>query len=141
MWLGITGLLAHIGGWATLASSFPAQGDIDGERFRFASGSIGWRYFPVSYGNCLFVTINSEGLRLSILFPFRFQSPPFFVPWSSAESVDEKRLFFFKYYVLNIRDHWPRITLRGSTGRRAKEAFEAFQAHGRTNKRGAQLGR
>lgn len=128
MWLGITGLLAYMGGWAILASSFRAERETDGERFRFRSGSVGWQFFPVRYGNCLFVTVNPEGLRLSILFPFRFLSPPLFIPWSKAESVEEKKIFFFRYYVLSIRDHWPRITLRGSTGRHAKDAFEAFRA-------------
>ena len=128
MWLVITGLLAHLGGWASLASSFRAEREFDGERFRFNSGSLGWSFFPVQYGNCLFVTVNPEGLRLSIFFMFRFLSPPLFIPWAKMESVEEKQIFFFKYYVLSVRDHWPRISLRGAAGRHAKEAYEAFRS-------------
>jgi hypothetical protein len=55
-WLFLTGLLAYLGGWTKLAGRFRADGPgvpVDGERFRFASGSLGRRAFPVSYGNCL----------------------------------------------------------------------------------------
>ena len=83
---------------------------------------------PVHYGNCLFVVINDRGLRLSILFLFRFLSPPMFVPWSEAESVEEKQMLLMRYYTVSIRNHWPRITLRGAAGRRAKAAFDAFRA-------------
>ena len=33
MWFGFTGLSSHIGGWASLASLFPAHDDVTGERF------------------------------------------------------------------------------------------------------------
>src|SRR5262245_13408990 len=124
-WLFVTGLLAYLGGWVSLAERFRAERSVDGERFRFASGSVGLRYVPVSYGNCLFVTVNREGLYLSIFFPFRFLSPPLFIPWSRVESIQEGRILFFRYYVIVIRDNWSRITLRGTPGRRAKETYEA----------------
>jgi hypothetical protein len=134
MWLGITGLLSYIGGWASLASAFPAHDEVIGERFSFRSGSLGWRYFPVRYGNCLFVTVGREGFRLSILFPFRFLSPPIFVPWAKVVSVEEKRLFFLSYSVLSIRDHWSRISVRGAPGRSLKAHFEEYHTGGRSTK-------
>jgi hypothetical protein len=134
MWLGITALLSYIGGWASLSSAFPANDEVDGKRFRFRSGSLGRPYFPVRYGNCLFVIVNQQGFRLSILFPFRFLSPPIFVPWANVLGVEEKRVFFFKYYVVSIRDHWSRISLQGGLGDSVKEQFEAFHASGRSNK-------
>lgn len=133
MWIGITGLVSYISGWASLASTFNVRDDIDGERFRFCSGSLGWRYFPVSYGNCLFVTVNEVGFWLSILFIFRVLSPPFFVPWSKVVSVEERGVLFFKYYVLSIRDHWSRVSVWGSAGRQLKERFDASHAIGRSN--------
>src|SRR5580704_5661625 len=78
-WLFLTGLLAYFGGWTSLAGRLRADGPdvpVDGKRFRFASGSLGRRFFPVSYGNCLFVVVAPQGLRLSIFLPFRFLSPP-----------------------------------------------------------------
>jgi hypothetical protein len=133
-WLAITGSLSYIGGWASLARAFPANNEVDGQRFRFRSGSLGWRYFPVSYGNCLFVTVSEAGFRLSILFAFRFLSPPIYVPWDDVAAVEEKRLFFFSYYVLSIRDHWSRISVWGTPGRSLKEHFEAYHAAGRAKK-------
>jgi hypothetical protein len=128
LWLGITALLSHLGGWASLANAFPANDEVDGERFRFRSGSLGKPYFPVRYGNCLFATVGQHGFRLAILFPFRFLSPPIFVPWAAVLSVEEKRVFLVKYYVLSIRDQWSRISLRGTLGRSVKEQFDAYNA-------------
>lgn len=125
MWLVITGLLARFSGWASLATPFRAESRPEGERFRFVSGSLGRQFLPVSYGNCLFVTVNPKGLYLSILFPFRFQGPPLFVPWSRVESAVEQRFLLVPYVVITIRDHWARISLRGASGRSAKEFYEA----------------
>ncbi len=134
MWFGITGLLSHIAGWASLASMYPSDSDIEGEHFRFCSGSLGKRYFPVKYSNCLSFTVNERGFRLSILFLFRFLSPPIFVPWDKVETVEEKRMFFVSYFVLSIRDHWSQISVRGTAGRSLKEQFERYQASRRSNK-------
>ena len=124
MWLGATGLLAHLSGWAHLAKQYKANGALEGNRFHFASGSMGLRFFPVNYGNCLFVTVTAQGIRLAILFAFRFQSPPFYLPWSDVESVVEKRfLFLFPYTVITVKDHWPRISLWGRAGKAVVESY------------------
>jgi hypothetical protein len=125
MWLVSSGLVAHLCGWASLAERFRADSRPEGERFRFVSGSMGWRFLPVSYGNCLFVTVSPQGLYLSILFPFRFLSPPLFVPWSRVETVIERRILIIRYVIIRIRDHWARISLRGASGRLVKEFYEA----------------
>lgn len=123
MWFGITGLLSHLGGWASLATHFRAVQPKNGETFHFVSGSIGTGIFPVNYGGCLFVTVNSNGFHLSILFPFRFQSPPLDIPWSQVESVKETRLLFSRRTVIRLRNHWPTITIRGRAGQSIGEAY------------------
>ena len=90
LWFAMSALLASWSGWAQLAKTHSAVNKIEGEHFRFVSGSIG-RGVPVSYSSCLFVTVNELGFRLSVLFPFRFRSPPLFLSWSDVESVSEKR--------------------------------------------------
>jgi hypothetical protein len=120
LWLGGCALLAHVSGWASLIKRYAATGRVDGTRFRFASGALGRKYFSVSYGNCLFVTINSQGMRLSIFFPFRFLCPPLFLPWSSLETVEKRHFLFFPYHVLTIRDHWARLSLYASAGQRGR---------------------
>jgi hypothetical protein len=123
LWFAITGLLAHLGGWARLARRFRATQPPRGERFRFASGSMGWRFLPVNYGGCLFVTVGEEGIHLSILFLFRFLSPPLFIPWTAMESVTEKRFIVSTYTAIRVRGEWPGIALRGRAGHYVREAY------------------
>ena len=94
MWVGICALLSMLGGWTSLAGEFRATQRTDGQRFRFVSGSMGSRMLPVSYGGCLFVTVNEIGFGLSLLFPFRPLSPPLFIPWTEVASAETKRFFF-----------------------------------------------
>jgi hypothetical protein len=123
MWFAIGGFLALLSGWWSLASRFSAAGAILGERFRFVSGSMGLRFFPVNYGNCLFITVNDEGFRLTILFVFRFLSPPLFIPWTGVESVVEKRFLFMRYAAIRIRENWPRLSFYGKAGKSILEAY------------------
>jgi hypothetical protein len=116
LWTGISVVLSMLGGWARLAESFRAAGPVEGERFRFVSGSMGAASLPVSYGNCLFVTVNDAGFGLSILFPFRLFSPPLFIPWSAVESVETRRVLFTTRVVVRLRAHWPVLSVRGSAG-------------------------
>lgn len=129
-WLVITGFLAYAGGWVSLSNSFAADRPASGERFRFVSGAMGVRFMPVSYGNCLFVTVESQGIHLSILFPFRFLSPPLYLPWTAFEEVSERRMFFVRVVRMRAKGHWPWITLRGRVGRAALRAYEGFRSDG-----------
>jgi len=130
-WLLITGLLAHAGGWSTLARHFRSSAEpASGERFRFVSGSMGTRAFPVSYGRCLFLMVSPGGFALSILLPFRFQSPPLFIPWSQVETVEAKRLLFLSYTLIRLRSQWPEISVSGRAGRRIKEVHERLASRG-----------
>lgn len=86
---------------------------------------MGRAHFPINYTNCLLLTINDKGLNLSILFPFRFLSPPLFIPWSRFNSAQKKSFLLMPYYLFAIRDHWARIGLFSEAGHRAKQAFDA----------------
>src|SRR5213594_4151210 len=57
MWTGVAALLSRIGGWRELAESYPARPHPIVEVFRVASLGLGTGLFPVSYSNCLSVTI------------------------------------------------------------------------------------
>jgi hypothetical protein len=113
MWFGVTGLLAVLSGWTSLATYWRAQGALAGERFRITSASMGVRLLPVGYGNCLSVTVSDRGLGVSLFFLFRFLCPPLFIPWSDISSVTEGRFLFFRYVVVQPADHWARIKLYG----------------------------
>jgi hypothetical protein len=84
------------------------------------------RGLPVNYGNCLFVSVSRSGIRLSILFLFRFQSPPLFLPWVDVESVTERRLLFLmRYSEIILKGDWPRLSLYGAAGRAARRYYAA----------------
>jgi hypothetical protein len=85
---------------------------------------MGAGLFPAtSYGNCLFLTVNEMGFRLSILFVFRLLSPPLFIPWQAVASVESKRFLFIPYTVVRLQRGWPTITFRGAAGRAVQDAF------------------
>jgi hypothetical protein len=123
IWLGVSGLLALVSGWWSLATHFRTEDSVQGGTFRFASGSMGARLFPVHYGNCLFVTVNENGFGLAILFLFRMFCPPLFIPWSAIASIEPKRFLLFSYTLVRLREQWPTISLRGSAGREIEQAY------------------
>jgi len=125
-WLGITALLATLSGWRSLAKRFPAKGSTDGERFSFVSASIGaLAWFPVNYSGCLFVTVGSMGLAVSVLFPFRFLSPAFALPWSEVESAEERSSFFSRGTLVRLRGSPVRLSFHGNAGRSILAAYQA----------------
>ena len=125
-WLAIGGLLAHMSGWRSLAQRFSHVSLADGERFRFASGSLGSSaWFPVRYANCLFVTVASSGLALSVFLPFRFLCPPLFIPWSQVASVEEQQKFLRTGTAVRFRGSSIQLTLFGAVGRRVLASYRA----------------
>lgn len=129
MWFGVSGMLAHIGGWSSLAARFRATHPPTGKRFGFASGSMGSKLFPVRYGGCLFVTVGDTGIHLAILFPFRFQSPPLLIPWSQIESVTERNSLFMRDTIIRVRGQETAISVYGRAGVFIRETYArtAFQ--------------
>jgi hypothetical protein len=126
LWLLVTGLLSRVGGWASLATRFRAPWPAGGDNFRFVSGSVGKPALPVGYRNCLSVHVDDRGFGLALLFLFRFQCPPLFIPWSQVESVTEREVFFARCVVVRLRDQWPAISLRGPAGRRLQAVHAAL---------------
>ncbi len=81
-WLLITYMLAA-GGWAVLAKFYPAKPDFTGESFWMRSARLG----PMTrYSNCIFFGANHQGITMSVFFPFRFNHPPLFIPWSDISA-------------------------------------------------------
>jgi hypothetical protein len=122
LWLGICALLARVGGCSTLAGPHRARYRVVGERFRFVSASMGKPRLPVDDQGCLFMVVNRHGLHISLLFPFRFGSPPLFIPWSAVESVTEKPFLHTFGVAVKPRDHWPIIRVPGRAGHMIREA-------------------
>jgi hypothetical protein len=117
-WLAICGTLSLLGGWHELAERFKTGEAVEGERFRFRSGAIGWRAFPVSYGGCLFASVGPKAFRLSILFPFRFLHPPLVIPWAEVERCEPTKLWFMKYVAVYVKDFGRCLMFDGSLGQK-----------------------
>jgi hypothetical protein len=128
LWLVVTGGLSKVSGWGGLAQRFAAGGAPLGERFRFVSGAIGASGLPVGYRNCLVLDVAAEGFGLSLLFLFRFLSPPLFIPWREVESIGERRLWLQRSTEIVIRGSATRVRLHGSAGQSAARAFAAYTA-------------
>jgi hypothetical protein len=123
-WFGVSATLSYLAGWPGLVSRFRSTHAVEGEPFRFASGSIGASsWFPVSYRSCLFFTVGETGLLVSVFFPFRFLSPPLFIPWTEVESIDEKRFWFVPHAVIHIRGSATKIMVPGPAGQRIIHAY------------------
>lgn len=116
MWFAMIGGLSLIGGWHELAERFKNGETIEGERFRFRSGAIGWRVFPVSYGSCLFATVGPKAFKLSILLPFRLLHPPLVIPWTEVERCEATRMWFMKYVAVYVKDFGRCLMFKGSLG-------------------------
>jgi hypothetical protein len=123
LWLAMSGGLSLIGGWYQLAEKFKSDEPLDGQRFRFRSGAIGWGAFPVSYGSCLFATVGPKGFALSILFPFRFMHPRFVIPWSAVERCENVRFWFMKQVAVHVAGFNRRLLFGGALGSKILDAW------------------
>lgn len=124
LWLGITGGLAHVSGWADMATKFRQRKPFLGESFTSVSGAMGKGRFPVGYRSCLSVVVGQTGFSLAVLFPFRLLSPPLLIPWSQVETVVDEKLLFARYTRVRLHGQWQVISIRGPAGQRIKEGYE-----------------
>ena len=128
-WLGACGMLSLMGGWHRLATRFRSASDINGEKYRFASMSLGSGLFPVRYRNTLFVTVGRSGMALSVLFLFRVLHPPLFIPWSAVETVRPEMSWLTKQTAVYVRGFHKRLLFRGRAGKKILETFNAQAVH------------
>lgn len=129
-WFVASGMGALLSGWRSLSERFSAPAEVAGERFRFVSGSMGWvPWFPISYSNCLFLTVGEAGMALSLFLLFRFLSPPLFIPWAQVESVEKKSGLFGRRVVLQFKDSAVRLTLSGEVASRVVAAHAKAHAN------------
>ncbi|MBY0457434.1 MAG: hypothetical protein K2V38_08875 [Gemmataceae bacterium] len=107
LWWGfLLNVIGFASGWWALARRYPAKAHFDGTRFHFCSAKIGWS----NYGGALTFVVNAEGIRLSVLFPFRPGHPPLFLPWEDLD-VTVTKGWFLDYLDLRYRQA-PHVRLR-----------------------------
>ena len=122
LWLGICAILSYQSGWHRLAGKFPSTSPAEGTSFSLTSGLIG----TITYASALSLTVGHQGLRMAVLFPFRFQSPPLFIPWTAVVSADVRGRALSKHALVSLRDGCPAITIYGRAGQKVANAFAGY---------------
>lgn len=125
LWLAVSGGLAHVAGWTSLAGKFRQTEPLLGERFTSVSGAMGKGRLPVGYRSSLFVVVGQAGFSLAVLFPFRFLSPPLYIPWPEVEKVEEGKLLLVRHTVVHLRGKGQVIFIRGPAGQRIRESYDS----------------
>jgi hypothetical protein len=93
LWLLVSAVISFTGGWATLATRFRLKVPFMGGRWTGQSGQMRW---IASYGNCLTVGGNAQGLYLATMLLFRFRHPPLLIPWEEVR-VSRRQIMFLRY--------------------------------------------
>jgi hypothetical protein len=75
LWCAVLYIISVIGGWRQLAKRFRCSTPVTGTTWWFQSAGI-CQFQESHYGSCLKVIANESGIRLSLLFLFRFGHPP-----------------------------------------------------------------
>lgn len=75
--------ISAMGGWRDLAERYTARKPFQGKLYRFKGAQMRWL---TNYGGCLNIGANTEGLYMSLLFPFRIGHPPLFIPWRDIQT-------------------------------------------------------
>lgn len=115
-WLAVGVVLSWMGGWRSLAVRYPDPGAVEGQRFRFVSGYVGRGMRAARYRSVIDVVVGERGIRVSILLPFRFLHPPFFLPWREIESVEREQRLLETRVTVRLRHHWSGLMLAGPVG-------------------------
>jgi len=119
LWLLVCGILSLVGGWRKLSERFANGDSFEGERFRFCSGSVGF----VNYNSCLFATVGTAGIALSILPLYRFMHPRLVIPWSEVVRCERESSFMRRGIRLHLAGFDLRLVLRGNVGERVHGAW------------------
>ncbi len=100
LWVGVSLLISGIAGWRELAKVYRAAMPFTGRRWWFQSAEMRWR---TSYGGCMNIGANKDGLYLSVLFLFRLGHPPLFIPWPDISAIERRSWLLFKMVELRCR--------------------------------------
>ena len=118
VWLVVCIGLPRLSGWSKFAQTFRSQGRVGGKTFYFVFGMIGKDPLLVKFGNLLFVTVNDQGIRLSVLWVFGVFCPALLIPWDQVESVDSSGLSLspFGGVTIRVRGYDEVVVLHGKVG-------------------------
>jgi hypothetical protein len=128
-WFGGAALMARLAGWHALSALYPAPARFHGEELPFCTATLGSTSFPITYRRCVRVFLSPQGIGLRLMFPFRFHSPPFFVPWSAVRSCTERQLFSTRKVTFTFAATNRQLTFAGPLGQVARSRYNAVAAN------------
>ncbi len=111
----VTGLLALVAGWPSLARRFAATHQPPGEELSFQVYGVG----GVRENGVTVLVVSPEGLFLRPIVFFRVGRRPLLIPWEAIESVTPGRFRFRPSYLLAIQG--------GGTVRVGEGAYERMR--------------
>ncbi len=123
-WFGGAAIMSRIAGWHGLAALYPAPVRFAGQELRFSTAALGTAGFPITYRRCVRVAMNDDGIGLCLMFPFRFYSPPFFVPWRSIVGCTEKQVLLMRKVTLSLAGTDRQVTFGGPLAQVVKGMVE-----------------
>lgn len=99
LWVGVGITISYIGGWHKLTKRFRTTLRFDGVPYKMQSGSM---RLIGTYGNCLTIGANHQGLYLATLFLFRAGHPALFIPWKEIRVGSSRSFLLFERRTLRV---------------------------------------
>jgi hypothetical protein len=82
-WIVVCRGIAQLSGWRTLAEAYPLLSDPTGGKLRFQSATLRW---SSNYTGIVHMSVNHQGLALSVFAIFRPGHAPMFIPWADIRA-------------------------------------------------------
>jgi hypothetical protein len=96
-WSVIVYLISRLGGWGSMAESYPTHEPHAAHCFPMQSAVL---RLSANYSGVLKICADDQGLYFSVMFLFRPGHPPFFVPW---EEISGTKKGYFLYQAVDLR--------------------------------------
>lgn len=120
-WFGGAAIMSRMAGWHVLSRRFPVPEPLQGETFAFTTAVLGTAAMPITYRRCIRMVLTREGLFMRLMFPFRFHSPPFLIPWTAFAAVAEKQVFTSRKLTFSFEGTNRQITLAGPLAQHVRQ--------------------
>ena len=103
-----------LSGWSKLARKYSGKMNNIEARYRFCWNWFGKGLAGVKYGPLLTADLGSEGLGLSLLFPFRLGHPPILIPWKFIKEIEMRKIWMIQYARIVMEEAV--VNIRGEKG-------------------------